>query len=176
MTLANLLSGLVGAIIGGLLSIATAVITIRQQRAMSLAAADEEQRRQRLVRSHTAGVEILAGLITVKFGLPGLATRDEASAEAQAASHAMDRIFVVHTALIVDAELRRRIEDLVPILEQWRSRDTYLASGDVHDARYGEIMNYFEYLNQSIRAHLDGRELPPAQEAPDLLQVAPSSN
>ena len=169
MSLDNLLSGLVGAVVGGLLAIAAAVITMTQQRSLALAAAAEERRQSRLAASRDACVEVLASLVTIKLGLDGLATQKEDSPQAVDALNAAERLYVVHNSLVADPVLQSRVDALIPLLEQWRRN--WAAEITTKKKRRDLILDYMEYLNQSIRAHLDDRALPSEQPSPDLESV-----
>jgi hypothetical protein len=170
MSWANLLSGLVGAVVGGLLAVVASVITMRQQRSLALAAVVEERSQARLAASRQACVEILGCMITIKFGLDGLATREEDSPEAVAALAAGERIFVVHNALVEDPTLRRRIDGLIELLQQWRNYCWNLNEAAKTECK-NQVLDYMQYVNQSLRENLDNHPLPAEQHLPDLEAV-----
>ena len=73
MTWSNLLSGLVGAGLGGLLAIAASIMTMRGQRSLALAATAEDKRQAQLRASYTASAQILGDMVTIKRGLDAMA-------------------------------------------------------------------------------------------------------
>jgi hypothetical protein len=177
MSWSNLLSGLVGALIGGLLTLAASIMTMKQQRSLALEATAEDRRQAQLRASYAAGARILEDMLVIKEGLQLLLMRSMAynpakEATQKAAYDAVDRMFVVHNALIADDELRTRINALVNIInERWTSAYTSNADESKVELQSSAVLNYMEHVNKSIRAHLDNGPLPPAEPVPDLSTI-----
>lgn len=167
MNSTNLLSGLIGAVLGGVLAIVASFMTMRQQRTLALSAAEEDRRQLRLAASRNACIEILACMVTIKAGLNGLATEKEDSPEAVAAYNAADRITIVHNALVEDTELRSRIDTMVNVV-LWEWRNSWNASAARKAENKKLVMQYMGHVSDSIRTYLDNRPLPPEQQSPSL--------
>jgi len=177
MTWSNLLSGLIGAVLGGLLTLAASIMTMKQQRSLALEAAAEDRRQAQLRASYSASARILEDMLTLKDGLNALLplmirANTSAAADYDTAFNALDRIFVVHNALIADEALRSRINALtILVSEQWMSQENRRADEPTQAKRRDLIISYMEHVNQSIRAHLDNKPLPLTESVPNLLAV-----
>jgi hypothetical protein len=167
MNWTNLLSGLIGAVVGGLLAILAAFITMKQQRSLALAAAEEERRQSRVTAARNACIEILGCMLTIRDGLLGLATKEEDSPAAIAARVALDRLVTIHIALIQgEPELRDRLRSIMNVLDEWR--EYWQDDSTKKDENRQLIVDYMRYLAESIRAYLDNDALPSKQDPPHL--------
>ena len=130
MNWSNLLSGVIGALLGGLLAIVASLMSARQQRSLTLATLAEERRQTQLQISYSACAEILGDMLT---------------------------------------ELRSRINQLKDLMEQWYEKTDWVTERSVQQERYDAIMPFMEYVNLSIRAHMNDQPLPAEETPPDLL-------
>lgn len=172
MTLSNLLTGLIGAVLGGLLAIGASIMTMRQQRSLTMATFAEERRQVQLRMSYTASAEILANMLTIKEGLGALSSDEKRNnPKFDRAFAAADRIITVYNPQIADTALRARINDFVILIEQWASSENRIWQFEVYAERYNLLTAFMAYLNESVKAHIDDKPLPPHESPPDLLAV-----
>ena len=157
MNLSNLLSGLIGAVIGGIFSFAGSYWTMKQQRSQT-----------RLGASHSASSAILDNIATIKNGMyrarKALKSRETPSFDTVHA--AAERIVFVYNVLIADKELRTRISQLISLVKVWY--ENALLPSRVNEETEYEIYSYMDYVRNSIIAHLDEKDLPGKEPVPDL--------
>jgi hypothetical protein len=132
MNWSNLLSGVIGALLGGLLAIGASLMSARQQRSLTLATLAEERRQTKLQTSHTARAEILADPLTIKRAMIDLmsATRADAATVFRTVYSTVERIFIVHNSVIADIELRSRVNELKDLMEQWYEKTDWVTERD----------------------------------------------
>jgi hypothetical protein len=174
MDWSNLLSGVIGALLGGILAIVASLMTARQQRSLTLATFAEERRQTQLQISYAACAEILSDMLTIKRAMIDLMDADRAAAAIafRTVYSTVERIFIVHNSVIADVELRSRINQLKDLMEQWYEKTEWVTERSVQQERYDLIMPFMEYVNMSIRAHMNDQPLPPGEPPPDLLAEA----
>jgi hypothetical protein len=171
MNWSNLLSGVIGALLGGLLAIVASLMSARQQRSLTLATLAEERRQTQLQISYSACAEILGDMLTIKRAMIDLmsATRSDATIAFRTVYGTVERIFIVHNSVVADTELRSRINQLKDLMEQWYEKTDWVTERSVQQERYDAIMPFMEYVNLSIRAHMNDQPLPAEETPPDLL-------
>jgi hypothetical protein len=170
MNWSNLLSGVIGALLGGLLAIVASLMSARQQRSLTLATLAEERRQTQLQISYTACAEILSDMLTIKRAMIDLmaATRADAAAVFRTVYSTVERIFIVHNSVVAEGDLRERINQLKDLMEQWYEKTDWVTERSVQQERYDLIMPFMEYVNLSIRAHMNDQPLPPSEIPPSL--------
>jgi hypothetical protein len=170
MDWSNLLSGVIGALLGGLLAIVASLMSARQQRSLTLATLAEERRQTKLQISYTACAEILADMLTIKRAMIDLmgATRADAGIAFRTVYSTVERIFIVHNSVVADLELRSRVNELKDLMEQWYEKTDWVTERSVQQERYDFIMPFMEYVNLSIRAHMNDQPLPSSETPPTL--------
>jgi hypothetical protein len=169
MAWSNLLSGIIGAVLGGLLAVVASVITSRQQRSLTLAAFAEDRRQSRLRSSYGASGEILSSMLTAKAAMYDVMDDgSDWSASHDKVRTTMERVSILYNPLIADEELRSRINDLIYLAQEWLNKTDARTGKSLQNERIDLVLPYMEFISQSIRAHLDDRALPPVEYAPDL--------
>jgi hypothetical protein len=178
MNWSNLLSGIVGAALGGLLAIIAAVLTMRQQRSLTRAMAAEDRQQAKLRLSYTASTEILTRMLALKdlMWQTQVALASGGKLVWDAFHSALDHILIVDSAMIADQALRSRVMELTDLCGEWYENTDRSTNKSVNQERLELVMPYMQYINQSIRAHLDDQPLPPYQPRPDLLAVSLPKN
>jgi hypothetical protein len=177
MSWSNLLSGIIGAVLGGLLAIIASFITMRQQQSLALATFAEDRRQAQLRASYSACTEILNNMLIIKQAMQNVMTgpRSDAITAFKTAYDSAERIFIVYNTLVADGDLRSRINELKGVVEQWYQNTEWETDKSVQGERYELVVPFMEYINLSIRAHLDNQSLPPAETPPNLLAEKKSS-
>ena len=145
-------------------------MSTRQQRSLTLATLAEERRQTRLQIAYTACVAILSDMLTIKLAMFDLmaATRSDAAIVFRTVYNIVERIFIAHNSVIADIELRSRINELKDLLEQWYEKTDWVTERSVQQERYDLIVPFMEYVNLSIRAHMNDRPLPSSETPPTL--------
>lgn len=161
MAWSNLLSGLVGALLGGLFSIVASVITRRQQRSQA-----------RQATSHTASSAIVDNILAIKQAMLDIqkAKDSKNNSSFETVHAAAERILFVYNVLIADKMLRSRISELINVVNVWY-RNAWQLPRPVNQKRIESIVSHMDHVRKSIQAHLDGQPLPPCQSPPDLLAM-----
>jgi len=153
----NLLSGLFGALIGGLAAIVAAVITARHERSQ---AKRNDSRR--------AGYSIKENILKIKDAMwrfPA-ASDSENDALLETVRTLTESIRYVLNGQIPREELRSRIDELIKVVVVW-----YDNAEPVSEERKKATVNYMRYVDGSIQDYLDDKELPPYQSPSDLLEI-----
>ena len=78
-------------------------------------------------------------------------------------------LLAIVASLMSDTELRSRINQLKDLMEQWYEKTDWVTERSVQQERYDAIMPFMEYVNLSIRAHMNDQPLPAEETPPDLL-------
>src|SRR5690348_13167097 len=117
----NLLSGIVGAVVGGLAALIASIITMKQQRQLALEESKENRRQEQLRTSRAAGAQILVKMLTIKQGLWDVQRALDAGKDPPlgAVYQAAESVLVVHNSQIVDKDLRSRVNELCELLDIW---------------------------------------------------------
>ena len=165
MTWSNLLSGFIGALVGGVFSIIATSMNFRH-----------EQSQKRQSASRTASNAIVENILVIsKAMLDTQWTIDHSNnssdpiiySSLETVQAAAQRILYVHNVLIANEKLRSRISDLIDMVEVWYT-NARESPATVSQQRIKSIESYMEYVNQSIQAHLRDLPLPPHNSPPDL--------
>jgi hypothetical protein len=166
MTLSNLVSGLIGALVGGLFSLGGAILTIRH-----------EQKQVRRGASHNASNAVMENIITIRKAMLDVQRTMSQSNDPSdpgiysllgTVQTAAQNTLYIYNALIADERLRSRISNLVDIVDVWyqNARESPVA---VNQKRIESIESYTGYVIESIQAHLRGLPLPDDGPRPDML-------
>jgi hypothetical protein len=166
--LANLLSGVIGAVVGGILAFLAAYLTMRQQRSLALATSVEDWRQTRLSASYAASAKILSDMLIVKQGMWDARKSSDPRAQVLPTVHAAAERILVHNARIADKDLRSRINELNELINQWYELVYQADTTDESKRLYKLVIPYMEYMDKSIRAHIDDDPLPSHEAPPDL--------
>jgi hypothetical protein len=165
MTWSNLLSGLIGALVGGVFSLLATVITIRHERS-----------RVRREASHTASDAIKENMLTIRQAMFDIQWAMDPSNDSSDPSvdplletvrAAAQRILYLYSDPIADETLRSRIDIFVDMVEVWY-KNARQSSRTVNQKRIESIESYMGYVNESIKAHRNDLQLPPDQPPPDV--------
>lgn len=153
----NLLSGLFGALIGGLAAIVAAVMTTRHERSQ---AKRNDSRR--------AGYSIKENILKIKdamwrFPAPSVS---ENNALLETVRTLTESIRYVLNGQIACEELRSRIDELIRVVIVW-----YDNAESVSEERKKATVKYMRYVDGAIQDYLDDKELPLYQSPPDLLEM-----
>ncbi len=157
MTWSNLLSGFIGAVVGGAFSIATAMITTRGERS-----------RIRRDVSRGAANAIMRNIVTIGNAMSRIQSAMNPDSQPpdsdiekliagsmEEVNTATQSILYEHKALISDPALRARIDSLVDMIEKW-SEDAQVAPNDVISRGIDSIKSYMKGVTDSLDAHRGG--------------------
>jgi hypothetical protein len=160
--LSNLLSGLIGAVIGGLFSFAATLVGIRHERT-----------RMRQDTSHIAAVAVKKNISAIKEAMDDAqwalnpASEEPASAADSALATirtATRSVMYEYKSLIADKELRSRVDNLATMVITWYE-NAEKSTPAVNQQGNESIAAYMRCVITSIDAHLDGAPLPPDESA-----------
>jgi hypothetical protein len=106
MTWSNLLSGLIGALVGGIFSIIASVVTMRQERSQA-----------RHASSRTASTAIVDNILAIKKAMFDIQNIDPGNVSSFETIHASaERILFVYNVMITDVALRSRVRELIEMV------------------------------------------------------------
>jgi hypothetical protein len=161
--MSNLLSGFIGALVGGLFSVVAAVMTIRHERAQV-----------RKDASYAASGAITDNILIIGKAMyetqramdpARKAPGSEIYALREKVHSAAQSILYRYNVVIANKDLRSRIGSLVNMVNIWYE-NALNSSADVNQKRIDSINSYTRCVNDSIQAHLDGQSLPPDEPHP----------
>ncbi len=161
MTWSNLLSGLIGALVGGVFSIIASVVTMRQERSQA-----------RHASSRTASTAIVDNILAIKRAMFDIQNTDPGNDSPFETIYASaERILFVYNVMITNKVLRSRIRELMEMVAIWY-QSVRQSPQDVSQKDADAIRSYMGYVDQSIKAYLDDRSLPADQPPPSLLAAS----
>jgi hypothetical protein len=110
-------------------------------------------------------------MLIVKQGMWDAREASDAGAHVLPTIHAAAERILIHNARISDKDLRSRINELNELINQWYELVYQAHTTAVNKRLYELVIPYMEYMDKSIRAHIDDEPLPSHEARPDLRAV-----